>query len=229
MLVHTFCMLLKFRRYFVYFSFQFNGNEENWCSLMLKQCARQTFLGLKAKILSWRTWQKRRWRAMLTSSLFNLLSIISEKSMLRCKTNARYVANFYSFHRAASQMMVKMKSVFVFWSWRCGCSPQLTCFPLGSHWIPSLFGHTISASFSQSCGNLSKCSTFYLMHRVICVNLHVYMSACMYFPNNADVFLVRTALSGQQCSFMTVVLIMQAEVICHCIQNWINKMVLIYG
>lgn len=51
----------------------------------------------------------------------------------------------------------------------------------------------------------------------------------MYFPNNADVFSPSIALFGLPCSFMVVVLIMQAEVIHPYIQNWINKMVLISG
>lgn len=67
------------------------------------------------------------------------------------------------------------------------------------------------------------------MHHIICVNLHVYTCARMYFPNSADVLLPRVALSGPQWSFMVVALVMPAVEIHPCFQNWINKMVLIYG
>lgn len=177
---------------------------------MLKQCARLTFLGLKAKFLSWKTWQKGRWRVMLTFSLFQLPWITSKKYIFRIKTGARHVPTSILFTGLQD-------------------SPPRTCFPHWSHWIPSLFGHTVSASFSQSCANVLKCSTFYSMHSSRCVNLLVYTWAHICFSKDVDVSLPCIAVSGAQGSFMIMVLIMQAEVINLYILNRKNKIVLIYG
>lgn len=136
-------------------------------------------LGLKAKFLTWKIGQKRRWRVILTFSLFQLPWITSKKYMSGIKTGARCVPT--------STLFTGLQD-----------SPPRTCFPHWSRWIQFIWTHHFSFVF------LIMSKPFEMQY--ILLNTHQYMCKFTCVHKSMSVFfkgcwcILAIALSGAQGS-----------------------------